>query len=153
MTKLYTDNIRSSSSICIENVFMFVYFLHLSSSLCLLVLLPVRLSEFSSCPSHMHTAALQFADPSETALKAMMRATLAPLAPPSVLHHINTANTCITAASHLRAYSMHMCVYLCPSLPVLLPFLLSRLPKCWLESFPTCWQSARRLIYCVTVHT
>lgn len=153
MTKLYTDIIKSSSSICIKNVFMFAGFLHLSSSLCLLVLLLVRLSEFSSCPSRMHTAALQFADPSETALKAMTRGRLAPLAPPSVLHHINTANTCTTKASHLRAYSMHMCVYVCPSLPLLLPSLLSHLPKCWLESFPTCWQSARRLIYCVTVHT
>lgn len=95
MTKLYTDIIKSSSSICIENVFLFVYFLHLSSSICLLVLLPVHLSEFSSCPSHMHTAALQFADPSETALKAMMRATLAPLAPP----------TC--AAPHQHGKYMH----------------------------------------------
>lgn len=106
------------------------------------------MSIYNLCPFSV-SALLQFeAQIHQMDFKSTMRWIPATLAPPSLLHYINAANSCSPIS---RPTCVCMCVVVCVCLP--LPSPPSSLPKCWLELFPTCWQSAQRLIYCVTVHT
>lgn len=99
---------------------------------------------FFSCPS----AALQLADP-EAAFKSAVRGMLGRLCCTASTQQIHARH--LIPSPTVYAYCVCICVFAPPSLSS--STLLSHLPKCWLESFPTCWQSAQRLIYCVTVHT